>query len=368
MLDYGLPPSKPGDAVDLRALNRVIDYPARDMTITVEAGLTVAELRSVLAPESQRLPIDVPASDQATIGGIIATNVSGPRRYGLGTLRDYVLGMSAINDQGQEIKAGGRVVKNVAGYDLCKLFVGSLGTLGILTQVTFKVTPRPQANALLTLSCDGRELSDIVEQLRLTKTRPICLEVLNRRAAAAIRKGADSDSSEEWAVVVGFEGNAEAVKWQVQQAVMELGSRSNLEVHLGSPSEPVLRILEELPAKTPGGLTWKANLLPSGVADFCVEVDKLDAMILLQAHAGNGIVVGEMPDLTQDQAADILNELRRLALVHNGKVIVQRCPSSWKSDLSVWGSPPGSINLMRRVKQSLDPNNRFNPGRFINGI
>ena len=145
MLGLGLPPSRPGWAVDLRSLNSVIDYPARDMTITVQAGVPIAELRRVLAAENQRLPVDVPHADRATLGGALATNVSGPRRYGSGTLRDYVLGLSTVNDEGQEVKAGGRVVKNVAGYDLCKLHIGALGTLGVITQATLKVRPIPEA-------------------------------------------------------------------------------------------------------------------------------------------------------------------------------------------------------------------------------
>ena len=107
MLDYGLPPTKPGMAVDLRGLNQVIDYPARDMTVTVQAGITIAKLQELLATENQRLPVDVPLPDQATLGGALATNASGPRRYGFGTLRDYVIGISVMNDEGQETKAGG---------------------------------------------------------------------------------------------------------------------------------------------------------------------------------------------------------------------------------------------------------------------
>src|SRR5262245_55417521 len=140
-LDLGNPPTRPGHAVDMRAFDRLIDFPARDMTVTLEAGMTIAALQSILANENLRLPVDVASAPEATVGGIIATNESGPRRLGLGVLRDYVIGISVMNDQGREFKAGGRVVKNVAGYDLCKLMVGSLGTLGIITQATFKLRP-----------------------------------------------------------------------------------------------------------------------------------------------------------------------------------------------------------------------------------
>src|SRR5207253_9213768 len=132
---------------DLRGLAEVIDYPARDMTITVQAGITLARLQALLATEKQRLPVDVPHPDRATLGGALATNASGPRRLGFGTLRDYVIGMTVVNDEGQEVKAGGRVVKNVAGYDLCKLHVGALGTLGVISQATLKLRPRPEEHA-----------------------------------------------------------------------------------------------------------------------------------------------------------------------------------------------------------------------------
>src|SRR5262249_3824807 len=120
-LHLGMAPTKPGIAIDMRRLDRIIEFPARDMTITVEAGITISKLQSIVAAENLRLPIDVPRSEEATLGGAIAVNASGPRRFGFGTLRDYVIGISFVTDKGVEVKAGGRVVKNVAGYDLCKL-------------------------------------------------------------------------------------------------------------------------------------------------------------------------------------------------------------------------------------------------------
>src|SRR5207245_10601857 len=124
------------------------------MTITGQAAITHDELQTVRAGENQRLPVDAPHPHQATRGGAIATNASGPRRYGFGTFRDYVIGISVVNDEGQEVKAGGRVVKNVAGYDLCKLYIGSLGTLGVISQVTLKLKPRPEQTTLLAVGCE----------------------------------------------------------------------------------------------------------------------------------------------------------------------------------------------------------------------
>ncbi len=177
----GMPPTKPGQAIDLRELAKVLDYPARDMTVTVQAGITIKHLRETLLQENLRLPIDVAQADRATLGGILAANTSGPRRLGYGTLRDYVIGISALNDEGREFKAGGRVVKNVAGYDLCKLLVGSLGTLGIITQVTLKLRPLPEEQAIVTLGCESSHLEAMLTSLHGSQTRPVSLDLVNRR-------------------------------------------------------------------------------------------------------------------------------------------------------------------------------------------
>src|SRR5262249_12792151 len=156
---------------------------------------------------NQRLPIDVPRADQATLGGILACNVSGPRRFGHGTLRDYVLGISVVNDEGHEIKAGGRVVKNVAGYDLCKLFIGSLGTLGIITQASLKLRPLPDVHALLSVNCGPDAVADLLDRLHASRTRPICVELLNPSAAQALNIG-PARARAAWRMLVGYEGNA----------------------------------------------------------------------------------------------------------------------------------------------------------------
>jgi glycolate dehydrogenase FAD-binding subunit len=151
-LDFGLPAKADGRGLSLGKLNRVIDYPARDMTVTVEAGVTMQALEELLTKERQRLPVDVPNAERATIGGVIATNWNGPRRYGESSLRDFVIGISAVDGRGLAFKGGGRVVKNVAGYDFCKLLTGSLGTLGVITQVTLRLKPIPEQSALVACS------------------------------------------------------------------------------------------------------------------------------------------------------------------------------------------------------------------------
>jgi glycolate oxidase FAD binding subunit len=371
MLDYGLPPTRPGVAVDLRGLAQVIDYPARDMTVTVQAGMTVAGLRDLLRAENQRLPIDVPQADRATLGGAIATNTSGPRRLGFGTLRDYVIGISVVNDEGHEVKAGGRVVKNVAGYDFCKLYTGSLGTLGIITQVTLKLRPLPEEHALVTLGCETDALEGTLDRLHSSRTRPVCLDVLNRAAAAEISRGGQAMLPESpWVVVVGFEDNREAVVWQVQQLVHELTAAQTLglDARVSDAAAPLWQALVEFPAR-PGSFSFKANLRPGATAGFCREVSALPERPLLQAHAGSGILVGRVDAaLTPERAGEMLKRMHELAAAGCGTVAVLRCPAEWKRRLPVWGPSRDDVPLMRAVKERLDPRRIFNPGRFVDGI
>jgi glycolate oxidase FAD binding subunit len=368
MLDLGLAPTRPGGAVALDGLAEVVDYPARDMTITAQAGIRVAALQQLLAAENQRLPIDVPRADRATLGGILAANTSGPRRYGFGTLRDYVIGITVVNDEGHEVKAGGRVVKNVAGYDLCKLYVGSLGTLGIITQVTLKLRPRPEEQALVIVPCAEDRVESLLDQLHRTRTRPVVLDLLspaavrglNRQAGAALPEGA-------WVAVVGFEDNFAAVRWQVHQVVKELRLEFALEARVGPTAGRLWQALVEFPAAVDAPLLFKAGLLPSATAAFCRQVGALVEELPLHAHAGNGIVCGHGgPHLTREGAAAMLKKLRDL--VGGGHVTVVRCPSSWKDADFVWGPPRGDVGLMRKVKEQLDPRRLFNPGRFVDGI
>jgi glycolate oxidase FAD binding subunit len=366
-LDHGLPPTKHGVAVDLRRLSQVIDYPARDMTITVQAGITLARLQEVLAAENQRLPVDLPHPDRATLGGALSTNASGPRRYGFGTLRDYVIGISVVNDEGHEIKAGGRVVKNVAGYDLCKLYVGALGTLGIITQVTLKLRPRPEEQVLLAVPCADDEIGPLLDRLHASPTRPVCVELLSAAAVRALGAGERLPAT-PWVVVLGYEDNRHAVIWQVQRVVGELAG-GGLDAWAGRSGGWLWDALRDFPCRPGTVLTFRANLLPRATAEFCRSAAALPEAPLLQAHAGNGIVVGHVDGpLTLERAQAMLKGLLDHATAAQGNVIVPRCPPAWKAVLPVWGAPRGDLWLMRRVKEQLDPRRLFNPGRFVDAL
>ncbi len=364
MLGVGYTPSRAGIGVDLRSLDRVIDYPARDMTVTVQAGITLRKLQEVLAAENQRLPIDVPRADQATLGGAMAANVSGCRRYGFGTLRDYVIGISVVNDEGHEVKAGGRVVKNVAGYDLCKLHIGALGTLGIITQVTLKLRPIPEGRALVTLGCSSEELGGLLDHLATSRTRPVCIEVFNAAGWRAVSRSAPAS---KWIIAVGYEDSEPCVTWQVQQLIHELPADRvrGLEARAGIACQPVWQALVESPLQDGISFRFKANLLPSAVADFCRQADEVAPSIRLQAHAGSGIVTGQLPEpLTLEQARAMLERLAGPAAAP-GNLVLPLCPPPWKRILPVWGRPRDDAGLMRKVSQALDPRQLFNPGRYL---
>lgn len=194
----------------LAGMNRVLEYTPEDMTVTVEAGMTLAELQSGLAEGGQWLPIDPPGADTLTIGALLAGNKSGPRRYAYGTIREHLLGIQVVLADGRVIKAGGKVVKNVAGYDLCKLFVGSRGTLGVIVEATFKVLPQPECQMFVKLSAPRvEELSAPLEALKASELNPIVIDICRSEQGSAT-------------LVTGFAGAREDVEWQLARA-HELG-------------------------------------------------------------------------------------------------------------------------------------------------
>jgi glycolate dehydrogenase FAD-binding subunit len=365
-LDYGGPPGKPGVAIDLRGLDRVVDYPVADMTITVEAGITLGALRRVLADQGQRLGVEAPRADLATLGGIFATNTSGPRRFGLGRPRDQVIGIRFANADGDLIKGGGRVVKNVAGYDLPKLLTGSMGTLGIIAELTLKVRPLPEASAIAWIR--HRRLADAaqaVDRLNTSGTRPVAIELLNTPAARHV--GRDGELPvEEWVVVVGFEDNAESVAWQLDRLTLELG-RTDLILRQGEDSASLWSALVDSQHAEESPLTFAANLKPSASLVFLQTIDP--ARWAIQAHAGNGIVRGHLRgEADLESVAAEVDRLRGEAAQLGGSLTLPHCPTAWKDRLKVWGQPRADWSMAEKVKAALDPLEVLNPGRFVGRI
>ena len=363
--EFGKPQRPPGISLCTTSLNRVIDFPARDMTITVEAGIRMDELATVLAGEGQRLPVDAPQAHRATLGGLTATNTSGSRRFGMGTMRDYVIGVSAVDSRGTMFKAGGRVVKNVAGYDLCKMLVGSLGTLAVITQLTLKLKPIPESSVLLWTTFDHLgAIEPALERLVTSAARPIALDVLDARAAAAIANEAGLALPDRRAVLcLGVEGTSREVAWQVDQLVQELGPTGprETEVVSNTDSAKLWFALSEFQVPSDDPVTFRANLLPSRTIEFLQEAERIGCA--LQAHTGNGIVVGHLPDsmTTVGAAKEQLARLRERARQARGNLTVVHCDAAWKTQLPLFGDFEPSWPLMQKLKRELDPSNLLNP-------
>lgn len=353
-LDLGNVPSKTGVALDTRGLNRVIEHAARDMTITVQAGITLAELAKVLGAENQWLPIDVPNPETATLGGAVAANISGPRRLGHGTFRDYILGISFVTDDGVEVKGGGRVVKNVAGYDLMKLHTGALGTLGVITQVTLKVKPKPEATAALTFAVNSASIGPTLDRLHASESRPVSIDVFK-------------NAPNPWMMACGFEEKAATVDWQLATLEKELQGApvSDTAAHRGAAAVMMFdaRTTEQQPRE--GCVTLKVNTTPSSTAGVVSAAGAFHPEAGVVAHAGSGIVWVHLPtELGVERVSSAVAELSKLTSA-NGNVTVRRCPPEWKAVLPVWGKDRGDRELMRTVKRTLDPDDVFNPARLV---
>lgn len=373
-LSYGLAARTPGWGLSTASLNKVVDYPARDLTITVEAGITIAELQKVLAAEGQHLPVDVAQPDDATLGGAIAVNMSGPRRYGHGTLRDYVIGITAVDGRGQEFHAGGRVVKNVAGYDFCKLLVGSLGTLAVVTQVTLKVKPVPTSAAWLAVDTTTFEQAEItLAAVAASRTTPTAVEFL---AGSGWNGEADDIGGElsesAGRVLIGFEGTAAETGWITSKLQEELSGPQRMRVFAeGAASAALLARLtsfgcEASSAASP--LVLKCNVRPSRLMELVAEVRKLFPSAGLLAHAANGILLIRFDNATtiHDIAKPLLGSLQPLAAKCGGQCIVWNSPAPEDLTRAVcWGPARESDVALRRLKQTFDPHGILNPGRFI---
>ncbi|HEU5317959.1 MAG TPA: FAD-binding oxidoreductase [Chloroflexota bacterium] len=358
---WGNSPTGYDVAVDLTALDQLVEYEPADLVVTVQAGMTLAALQSHLAESGQFLPLDPPHLDRATIGGTLATNASGPSRLLYGTARDFVLGLRVATPQGELVKSGGRVVKNVVGYDLNKLHVGGFGTAGIVVEATFKVQPLPAAQTTVRAT-----FQDLAPAVGLASR--VARSNLFPRAVEVARHFAGS----EWIVLVWCAGAAGAVERQVRDVdawARELGA-SDLSRRDGDQHDQIWSQWAPSFARRdagPGLAAIKLTCLPSQLAVLLARVPH-DAGLL--AHAGSGTVyVG----LSAPAAAGV----RRLAAVAHelgGSAVLEDAPDDLKAQLDSW-DPAGlaaatrtDLDLMRAVKAQFDPKSTLNPGRFVAGI
>lgn len=366
---YGLPASRPGIGLSLSGLNRVIDYPARDMTITVEAGIAMDQLAATLATERQWLPIDAPQSATATLGGVMATAWSGARRYGYGTMRDYVIGTSAVDGRGDVFKAGGRVVKNVAGYDFCKLLTGSLGTLGVITQVTLKIKPLPESSAFLVCDVHDLRMADrLTAAIVNSATTPSAVEVLMGPAWRDDTPLGLLTAGAVGRLAVGLDGTAAEVEWMLAQLAAEweaLGVTAARSID-GQQASELWKALGEFPAQGDSPLVVKASLVPSRAVQFAELVLSIDRQASIQIHAGNGIVMARFAQFDAGEVSrSLIGKLQPIAQQSGGSCVVLSSTLSGLTRQAVWGGTVAASPWMAQVKRQFDPKNILNPGRFV---
>lgn len=362
-VDVGNPPRDAFVVLLTDRLSRVVDHDHGNLTVTVEAGISLEALGRALGTHRQFLPLEPPRAEAATAGGTVAVNLNGPRRMLYGGTRDLVIGIRAVQSNGVAIRWGGKTVKNVAGYDMGKLLVGSLGSLGVITELTFKVFPLPEVSRTTAVwSTDLAPLAALAARVHASPLQPSAM-VLMTPAAQAVpgrtaagllvrAEGVEAAVSRqerdvrEWAAGAGLEvevlsGDAEAAAWRAVRDFGWEGGRAAIRVSV--PSGEVAALIEELRRLLPG-----------------------DAGVV--AHAGVGAV------WISAEAAKIqpslLTALRGLAGLHSGSLLLARAPRALKDSGDVWwpAPEPSALELMRGLKRAFDPSGIMNPGRSAAGL
>lgn len=349
-LRWGAPPRRADVIVDLGRMSAVLDHAAGDLVVEVEAGCRLSTLRATLARYGQQLAVD--GDDDATVGGIIATAASGPRRQAYGTVRDLLIGITFVRADGTVASAGGRVVKNVAGYDLCKLFVGSYGTLGVITRAVFRLHPLPAAQAQLRVEVPEDGLAAAAAALVHSQLVPATIEV-----------SASADGPPR--LSASFQGSRSAV-------AARLGAATELLTRQGIPAPDVVAPADWAYPWPDGGTGIKFTCTLSRVADTVALVRRLgrelDLPYRLTASAGVGVgYVGLPGSAAPEGVSALLAALRRQLPPGEGSAVVLCAPPRVRAAVDAWGPVP-AIALMSRVKDEFDPHGLLSPGRFVGGI
>jgi len=360
--------------LEMNSLTRLLEHEAPDLTCHVEAGLTLAALQAQLATKGQRLALDPPDAEQSTIGGILASNASGPKRLRYGTARDLVIGLSVVQATGEIAKSGGRVVKNVAGYDLNKLYVGSLGTLGIIVEANFKLHPLPTAERTLVLTFpNALDAMQMVISISGSLLTPSALELIDAGAASDMSDffGLNLPTN-GYTLAVNFEGSMVAIERQMDEARL-LARKHGALMGDDLTGEEQDRFWQVVREHTQGTVTCKAAILVSQLATYLQRVDEVcrrhDLESAIVAHAGNGILYIELrPGDATPRLIQAIAELRQYAQEARGSMVVERCPVDLKRLINVWGEPGPDFYLMQRLKRQFDPKGTFVKGRFMGGL
>lgn len=360
--------------LETRRLTRLLEHEAPDLTCHVEAGITLAALQEQLATKGQWLALDPPDAQQATLGGILASNACGPKRLRYGSARDLVIGLHVVQANGEVARSGGRVVKNVAGYDLNKLYIGSLGTLGIIVEANFKLQPLPADERTLLLSFpNASDAMHMVIALLGSLLTPSAIELIDPGAAADMSDffGVKLPVN-GYSLAIDFEGTATSIDRQVDEARLLARNHGALmgDDLVGKEQDQFWNVVRE---HTQGSVTCKAAILVSQVASYLQTVEQIcrhhELEFAIVGHAGNGILYIELrpADATQ-RLVEAIAELRVNAQEARGSMVVERCPMDLKRRISVWGEPGSDFYMMQRLKLQFDPKGTFVKGRFVGGI
>ena len=341
-------------AIDMGGLTAVRDHAPADLTLTVEAGLTLAAVNRVLAPHGQCLPLDAEDPAKATIGGLLAAGVSGPRRLGAGTARDRLLWTEAVAADGQIVRGGAKVVKSVAGFDLPKLHLGALGSLGLVAAACFKLQPLPAATATAVLSVDDvAPLGALLAALSASPWTPTVASVAHAATAG-------------WQLALGADGGPAAVAVSLDRfAVLARAHGAAIAVHEGAASEAVRDAW--MAARGAGALRVKLVVLPDRVGDMLAALLGL-APSRVDGEALNGVIRVAWAEADQAAEAGPWREAAAVAEALGGHWEVEACPDAWKAGgLDVYGPPRPDRPLMVALKRALDPHGTLAPGRAIGG-
>ncbi|WP_017719210.1 FAD-binding oxidoreductase [Kamptonema formosum] len=350
-------------AVSTERLNQLIDHAAGDLTVTAEAGMKFAHLQQILASLGQFLALDPAFPQMATLGGIVATGDSGFLRHRYGGVRDQLIGFSFVRSDGQIAKAGGRVVKNVAGYDLMKLFTGSYGTLGIICQVTFRVYPLPAASQTVALTGTPDAIARAAQTLLGSALTPTAVELLSPQLVASCLGKPDTG------LLVRFQSIPESVQEQSAR-LLEVGQALGLEgsTCLGDGEAQLWQKLREqldAPAAEPA-ILCKIGVRPSLAAGALSQLLALLSPSGAGAiHAGSGLGVLRFAG---ENLTERVLKMRSACQEKGGFLTVLQAPVSVKQQLDVWGYTGNALDLMRRIKRQFDPENILSSGRFVGGI
>jgi glycolate oxidase FAD binding subunit len=381
-MGLGNAPARAEVVIQLDRLDRVVEWDPANLCVTAEAGMRLEHLQDVLARDHATLPLDPPAGHRTTLGGLVAANLSGPGRLQYGTVRDWLLGLRVVLPDGQRIRCGGRVIKNVSGLDMNKLYIRSLGSLGIITEATFKLLPLPAQRAgVAGLFHDPRQAWAVVEQIKASFLLPETVDFLDPEAAgqlfAALGLKGETGSC---ALAVALAGSAETVRRQGRDLAALIGAGGGRAVPFPASSTSLaldtIRSLMAGAEAHPRRVVCKLTVPIGQTSDLAGAAGELGSSCGFQttvvAHACSGVVWAcyrPGPDALPDSGLALaLEGLRRTAVALEGSLVLQDAPTALKRTVDAWGAPPEGFEMMRRLKAEFDPRGVCNPGRFVGGI